>query len=89
MEFITISCARTGCHAIFQLPDEMVSRLQETHENFVCPFGHHQNYPNKTETEKRYESKLRALENLNENQAQQISDLTKKLRTAKSSKAKK
>jgi hypothetical protein len=86
VDFITISCARTGCHAIFQLPDEMVSRLQETHENFVCPFGHNQNYPQKTETEKRYESKLRVLETLSENQANQISDLQKKLKSAKAKK---
>ena len=78
IQFVQISCAQQGCHAIFGIPEPVVERLRETHENFMCPFGHLQSYPGKTDAEKLSETEKQLKKAREERESAQ-----KKLRSQK------
>jgi hypothetical protein len=54
------ACAQEGCGAIICLSPLVEERLRETHESFVCTFGHSQSFNDKTAQEKDLE-RLRRL----------------------------
>jgi len=52
IKFHELTCARVGCHVLFAVTVDMDDRLRETHEDFYCPFGHSNTYPQQTKAEK-------------------------------------
>lgn len=51
----TINCARKGCYAIITLHPDDERRLRRTHEEFWCPAGHSNYFPDKTAEEEEIE----------------------------------
>ena len=39
------------CHTLFAIPTVVNHQLRQSHERFVCPFGHGHSYPQKSDKE--------------------------------------
>lgn len=58
---MSIACAREKCSATICLSPEIEQRVRRTHESFLCPFGHSNYFPGKTDEEKRIEQLERSV----------------------------
>ena len=55
MEVPMYLCHCGNCNIPFAIPDAMDDRMRECHNDFYCPSGHKNYYPEETEVEKLHE----------------------------------
>jgi hypothetical protein len=56
----SIACCYEGCGASVCFPMEVEQRFRQTHEWWMCPFGHRQHFVSKTDDKRRIEQAERA-----------------------------
>lgn len=75
-----LQCCAAQCGIVFWVPTEWARERRRDHVWFYCPNGHHQHWPQKSETEKLREQLAREKHNAEQTQARMRDDLQRERR---------